>query len=96
MIRQSRLVPDLAYPGMYSPCPKGSRLAIAPATPGNDTSREIIAFALPASAAKAARDVCEKEFFSLSHLCRTALFNDLKARGFDCNDFSSRQAKYST
>jgi hypothetical protein len=56
--------------------------------PGNDTRREIIAFALPASAAKAARDVCEREFFSLSHLCRTALFNDLKARGFDCNDFS--------
>ena len=47
----------------------------------NDDTREILAFAVPANVASAARVVCEKEFFSLSHLCRTALFRDLRERG---------------
>jgi hypothetical protein len=37
--------------------------------------------AVPANVASAARVICEREFFSLSHLCRTALFRDLKERG---------------
>jgi hypothetical protein len=32
------------------------------------------------------RLVCEKEFVSLSHVCRTALFRSLKERGIDFNE----------
>jgi hypothetical protein len=52
----------------------------------NDSTREILAFAVPASVATALRLVCEKEFVSLSHVCRTALFRSLKERGIDFNE----------
>jgi hypothetical protein len=52
----------------------------------NDDTREILAFAVPANVASALRRICEQEFFTISHICRTALFRDLKARGIDFND----------
>ena len=56
--------------------------------PGNDTTRELISFAVPANVANVARRVCEENFWSISHLCRAALFRDLKERGYFNDDFS--------
>jgi hypothetical protein len=59
--------------------------------PGGDTTRELISFAVPATVASAARQVCEQNFWTVSHLCRAALLRDLKNRGFDFHESEDRR-----